>query len=277
MGTADVSVVIRSCGRPALLRRTLLSIAAQTVQPREIIVVAIGAAGEGAAALPALPVTAMVRSGEARCRGGALNDGIAAAQSQWIAFLDDDDTWAPTFLEEMIAAIPSAETQPPTGCVVCQTEAVYERVRNGIVSECGREPFNPDLTGVDSRRLFEKNRFTINAALWHRHVFIAVGGFSEKLPVLEDWEFNMRASREFSIGIVPRMLARYHQRPPGDPVPNTNGREHDRWAGELQREWTRMNFSGSGPAFTPSVSFPAASSLKRLRSRLATWWRWRQR
>lgn len=244
MRTGDISVIVRSCGRPQLLARAVASIGAQTLQPRETIVVAIGPEGanalEAVAPVPALRVLA-VKSG--RVRGAALNDGLRAAAGSWCAFLDDDDTWAPTFLEEMWAAVATAgSAAADPGAVVCRTELIYERLKDGVAVEAGRKPFNSSLVRVSSPELAAANLFTINAALWQRKVFTTVGAFREDLMLLEDWEFNFRASLQFKIDVLPRMLARYHQRPPTDAVPNTRRRENDRAARELQETWRKSGF-----------------------------------
>lgn len=278
MGSSDISVVIRSCGRAALLQRAFASLQAQTVSPKEIIVVGIGVSGiEAAKAVHASPSIRLVPVPEGRIRGGALNDGVRACNSSWIAFLDDDDSWAPTFLEEMSLAAEGPSSQRDFGGIICRTEAVYERLQGGLVTPCGREPFNPRLEEVSAEDLFQKNRFTINAALWRSSVLDAVGGFSEVLPVLEDWDFNLRVAVRFRLVVLPRMLARYHLRPRTDPVPNTRMREHGRIAAQLQREWFRARLLGPGGTAGrwQQMIWLAAASLSRGRARFGDWRRWR--
>lgn len=278
MVSGDVSVVIRSCGRAALLRRAFASLEAQTVSPREIILVGIGASGIEAATTAHPPSTIrLVPVPEGRIRGGALNDGVRACKSPWIAFLDDDDSWAPTFLEEMLIAAEGPSSHQDFGGIICRTEAVYERVQGGLVTPCGQEPFNPRLEQVNAKDLFQKNRFTINAALWRRSVIDAVGGFSEALPVLEDWDFNLRVAVRFKLVVLPRSLARYHLRPRTDPVPNTRMREHGRIAAQLQREWFRARVLGSRnkTGRWQQMIWLATASFSRGRARFGDWRRWR--
>ena len=278
-GKADVSVILRSCGRPAWLARTLASIEAQTSVPLEVVVVAIGAPGQAAldAVRTSLPLK-VVPTSEGRERGAALNDGVGAATEEWVAILDDDDTWEPDFLEKMMAAGARGRMDGRFGAVVCQTEAVYERAVDGAPRECGREPFNPGLAQVTARDLFLANRFTINAVLWHRRVFAKLGGFSETLPVLEDWEFNLRAAVEvFELTVLPQMLARYHQRPPSDRTPNTAAGLHDEEARRLQRAWLASGMMKVHGATWRLRLAAWWGAMMRRKSRLGARMGWRQR
>ncbi|HEY4246043.1 MAG TPA: glycosyltransferase family A protein [Lacunisphaera sp.] len=277
MGATDISVIVRSCGRPELLVRALASIRAQTLPPAEIVMVAIGAEGKTAVDSVAENTALRVIVVEAgRVRGAALNDGIKLAHGPWYAFLDDDDTWNPLFLEQMMAAVSGDNDNPRVGGAVCQTELVYERYRAGVVENCGGKPLNPCFKQVEVREMAEANQFTINAALWHERVFSA-GTYREDLNLLEDWEFNMRAARSFEIKVVPRPLARYHRRPPDDPLPNTQRRTNDQAARALQDAWRRDGIAIGGGGNGPAFFADGWRSFKRAFIRVGSSLRWRFR
>ena len=268
MPPRSVSVIVRSCGRPRLLVRALASIDAQTAQPLETIVVALGPAGFAAAeaARPGRALT-VIPTATDRVRGGALNDGLRVMTGSWVAILDDDDTWAPTFLQEMGDAAAAAAPAADFGGIVCRTEIIYERVRGGEVVEVGRKPMNPGFDAISARELAAENRFTINAALWHRRVFATAGEFREDLSLLEDWEFNVRVARHFRLEVLPRTLARYHRRPPGDSLPNTQRAENDRAARALQTAWEQDALIAPRPR--------NAAGLLAAWRRSVTQWAWR--
>ena len=48
--------------------------------------------------------------------------------------------------------------------------------------------------------------------LYQKDVFEDIGFYREDLPVLGDWEFNLRFLRRYDISIVPQYLAFYHHR-----------------------------------------------------------------
>jgi glycosyltransferase involved in cell wall biosynthesis len=89
-----VSVIIPTFNRLNLLRETVESVRRQTFRDFEIIVVSDGSTdgtGEWLRSQPDLRVLEQENSGIATSR----NNGAAAAQGQWLAFLDHDDLWAP--------------------------------------------------------------------------------------------------------------------------------------------------------------------------------------
>ncbi|WP_158932533.1 glycosyltransferase family 2 protein [Acidisphaera sp. S103] len=99
----DVSVVIPSYNRADLLPLTLDAVLAQTIQPREVIVVDDGSRDDTFALLvryqPRVRVIAIENSGSIVAR----NVGLRAAAGTLVAFCDSDDLWRPDFLERMRA------------------------------------------------------------------------------------------------------------------------------------------------------------------------------
>ena len=102
---ADVSVVIPTYNRARVLPRAIDSALAQTVRPREIIVVDDGSTDETAARLSQCYADAVriVRQENAGV-SAARARGVAEAGGDWIAFLDSDDEWLPEKLAVQAAA-----------------------------------------------------------------------------------------------------------------------------------------------------------------------------
>ena len=98
--TPGVSVIIPTHNRPALLQEALSSVLNQTIPPSEVIVV--DDASDPPVSLPenckGVPLR-LLRHEQAQGGAAAKNTGAQAAQGEFIAFLDDDDLWAPTYLE----------------------------------------------------------------------------------------------------------------------------------------------------------------------------------
>jgi hypothetical protein len=103
-----VSVIVPTVSRPGMLMEAIASALDQTETAIEIVVVADGGGGGDPATLAALarvqdPRLRVLRPSERLGNGGARNAGVAAARAPWVAFLDDDDLWAPRKLEAQLA------------------------------------------------------------------------------------------------------------------------------------------------------------------------------
>jgi glycosyltransferase involved in cell wall biosynthesis len=250
----DLSVIVRTCGRaPQFLRRALNSITVQTRMPSTIVVVNDGIDIAGARTeldkidFRGITVKYLTRDSRLQAepnRAAALNRGIAASDTRWIAFLDDDDTWTAQFLERVGAVLETDGDRTGFGGVVVQTLAVHEKLRADKIVEQSRRPYNSDLLLVDLAILATGNRFTINSMVVSRDVISAVGKYREDLPVLEDWEFNVRAAARFHFEVIPEPLVCYHLRPAGGgAAANSSLAEHRRVAVRIRNEWLRADLA----------------------------------
>jgi glycosyltransferase involved in cell wall biosynthesis len=108
--TPQVSVVLPTHNRPRMLALTLHSVLWQEEVELEVVVVDDGSRDD---------VRGVVdRVGDARARvfrherplgvSAARNRGVAEARGRWIAFLDDDDLWAP---DKLLAQLQSADEE----------------------------------------------------------------------------------------------------------------------------------------------------------------------
>jgi teichuronic acid biosynthesis glycosyltransferase TuaG len=103
--TADVSVITAAYNSAGDIERNVRSVAAQSLQPMEHIIVDDGSTDGTAAVVDdlrrAFPHLRLVRQ-EHRGAGRARNAGIATAAARYIAFLDSDDYWSERKLEAQI-------------------------------------------------------------------------------------------------------------------------------------------------------------------------------
>jgi len=99
-----VTAVIPAYNAASFIERALRSVLAQTHRVAEIIVVDDGSSDRTAELAAAFPHVRVIR----RANGGpgaARNTGVDAASSEWIAFLDSDDSWAPSKTESQLKLI----------------------------------------------------------------------------------------------------------------------------------------------------------------------------
>ncbi|MGZ5444096.1 MAG: glycosyltransferase family 2 protein [Thermoanaerobaculia bacterium] len=213
----SVAVITRTRNRPALLKRARRSVGDQGY--RDFVWVIVNDAGE------ADPVEAI--AGEARDDGvqtivihnpqsrgmeAASNLGIKSGESEFLVIHDDDDSWEPRFLQEMVEFLRSPQGQLYGGAI-SHTTWIQEQIRpSGDVQNMVKAHTNDHVLAVELRDVAGANPFPPISFLYRRSIYDLVGGYDESLPVLGDWDFNLRFLMHSDIGVVRAVLANYHHR-----------------------------------------------------------------
>ena len=216
-----VAVITRTRDRPLMLRRAIESVLGQTFADWVHVIVNDGG--------DPVPVNLLAAEYAAAYRGrlqllhnprstgmqNASNQAIRASSSDFLTIHDDDDSWAPTFLEACVNYLEPRGAGDPVQGVVANTVWIFEEidVHGRIV-----ERWRTDFPACESLRLAEvagENRFPPIAFLYRRRVHEAIGYFNELFSVLGDWDFNLRFLMRYDIGVVPERLARWHWRTQG--------------------------------------------------------------
>src|SRR5918992_1308501 len=91
----EVSVVIPTRNRRNTVLGAIESARRQEDVAVEVVVVDDGSTDGTEAAVSAVEGVRVIRHPVSRGVAAARNAGISAAAADWIAFLDDDDLWAP--------------------------------------------------------------------------------------------------------------------------------------------------------------------------------------
>lgn len=231
---ARISILTRTIDRPQMLGRMLDSLLAQTYADWECLI--INGGGDVAVDSVLTPRSAAL-AGRVRVlafdnptpgmRGAPLNHGLANSDSELITVLDDDDTWHPDFLRRMIDALDRAPL-PSVGGIVCQTRVIEESSVNEGLQPLREYLLNDDLQNVTLARLAIVNGFCIHAFVYRRAAALEVGGYANDLPVLEDWDFNLRFVSQWDLLVIPEPLTNYHLR-----RSVTSGAEANSQTGEL--------------------------------------------
>ena len=183
---ADVSVVIPAYRAARTLTRTLLSIANQSLAPREVIVVddgsddgTAGVAESCRSSMNGIKLTVVVQvNGGA---GSARNRAIAIATGEWLAFLDADDEWLSDKLERTFVAIAESGEELVLlshDVIVCGKER--ETVFNCAIHDVGAaDPFHA---------MYRRGYVSTSTALARRDAVVRAGGFDVTLPNAQDFD-----------------------------------------------------------------------------------------
>src|SRR5579863_3286015 len=102
-----VTVLIPAYNAAATIERAVDSVLAQTFDDYEIIVVDDGSRDATSAIVANYgnDKIRLFRLPQNRGESGAMNEGIAAARGELVAFLDADDEWLPTKLARQVEVL----------------------------------------------------------------------------------------------------------------------------------------------------------------------------
>lgn len=223
MPSPTVAVLVRTKDRPRFLRRALANIAEQTFTDYTVCVINDGGDESATRAiLQASPLAHLLEGDAPRLTllttgGGnmeaASNAGLAATESEFVAIHDDDDLWAPEFLERTVGALCASDA------LICSTRVVerYEReTPEGEFEVYEERIFHDGLPGFGLQFLYRTNRAVPIGILYRRRLHELVGFYDESLPVVGDWEFNLRAAAVTEVLLVDEPLAYWSLRPEAD-------------------------------------------------------------
>ena len=209
---------MRTYERPVLLARAIASVQLQTFTDWELVVVNNGGqpAGVDAVVRTAMNATPsgtirVIHLSERVGMEEASNRGLADSDSEFFVIHDDDDSWDSRFLDVAIAAL---RESPASVAAVTGVTRIYETFRGRTVWPVSHEDFPLSQGRLTYRGMIGGNTFPPIAALFRRSVLNTVGNFDSSLPVLGDWEFNLRAVAAGDFVFIPERLAHYHTRTP---------------------------------------------------------------
>ncbi|MDH5325173.1 MAG: glycosyltransferase family 2 protein [Gammaproteobacteria bacterium] len=194
---ADVSVIIPSYNRAHCIERALCSVFEQNSLPQQVIVVDDGSTDRTQALIRHKYPQVRLISQSNRGVSAARNAGIAAADTEFIAFLDSDDAWLPHKLQRQVAWM-----QDHPDCVFSHTEEIW--IRNGV-------RVNPMNKHRKSGGLIYSHCLPLcvispSSVIIRRVLLEQVGGFDETLPACEDYDLWLRICSRFPVAFLEEPL-----------------------------------------------------------------------
>ena len=198
----EVTVVIPTRNRRNLLAFTLGSVLWQEGVRFEVVVVDDGSTDGTAQMVEGLgdARVRLVRTEANRGVSHARNLGIAEVRGPWIAFLDDDDLWAPEKLTLQLGAAREA------GRAWAYTGSVNITAEDRVIG--GAPPAPPEVV---ARELVRRNLVPggCSGVIVRTEALDDVGLFDESLVPLEDWDLWIRLARSGLPAWVPRPFVGY--------------------------------------------------------------------
>ena len=175
-----VSVIMATRNAQPYLSQALDSIAAQTFQDFEVIVVDAASSDDSVAVASSYPKTRCIPQ---RGMGFALawNDGIEVARGQFIAILDSDDIWPATKLADQVACFTQ---RPELECVVGRVEFFLEPGQ--------KRPLGFKESLLEGSHV----AYMPGTSMLRREVFERMGKFEARWKIATDlvWFANLRES-----------------------------------------------------------------------------------
>lgn len=192
----DITVVIPAWRSREFVEAAIRSVQAQTLHPRELIVVD-DASGDGTAGAARALGATVIEHESNQGVGQSRNDGISAANTEWIATLDADDEWLPHHLETL--------WEP--------------RDQHVLVSAAAITMSDPRVLGWARRRrlildspakaVVPEPCIRTSGVMFRREDAVAVGGFRPELPRAQDLDLWLRLLERGTGLALPVVTNRY--------------------------------------------------------------------
>lgn len=184
-----ISVIIPTYNRANLISRAIISVNNQTYRDIEIIVVDDASTDNTANIVRNLKIPNLKYIQLSQNKGAchARNVGIQHSIGEYISFLDSDDIWELTKLEEQYNFL----LEKKASVVVCN----YWKEKNG--GKNIRISSHNEI--ITLKELLNANIITTGSLLVSRRVFEEVGVFDELMPRYQDWELALRIIKKFVI------------------------------------------------------------------------------
>jgi glycosyltransferase involved in cell wall biosynthesis len=243
--------------RAGFLAKALQSVMRQTRPPDEVIVVDDGSPDREAVAAAVAPFATRVTLIEQPNQGAAAarNRGMASTTAEYIALLDADDEWYPTFLEEQLATLsahPDIDLVYSDGLITGHTALAGQRFMQSCPS-----------TGPVTLESLLAQRCTVllSGVVMRRRAALAVGGFDLGIRRGQDFDLWLRMAHHGSqLAYTSQVLVlrRIH----GENLSGTSVNEQERPLRVLEKALTTMQL-------TPQQRHIAQERIRHLRFTLA--------
>lgn len=191
-----ISVIIPAYNAEATIEACIFSVLNQTIQMHEIIIINDGSTDGTEKKVqhiiennPRITIRQLVTK-----NGGvskARNIGIVNSNSDYIAFLDSDDTWLPEKMEKQITVFESH----PSAVLVSSASTLQKKLSHRILQ-------------ITLKKLLIKNYIVTSSVLIKKTVIEKIL-FNENLKRSEDYNAWLKIAKQYEIYMIDELLVQY--------------------------------------------------------------------
>jgi glycosyltransferase involved in cell wall biosynthesis len=187
-------------GASRFLEQAIRSVLSQTFRDLELIVVDDASTDDTGRLVCRFPQAHYLRRAENAGQAAARNDGALRSTGKFLAFLDQDDLWEPTFLQETLDA---AKSHPDAAVIHADGFQVTEH--NDILEYDAAMKHTDSITQL----LRGGHDTATSGSLFRKTCFEAVGGYDVRLTIWEDIDLAIRLFQRFPLVHLAKPLYRH--------------------------------------------------------------------
>jgi len=223
-----VSIVIPTYNSVAYLAATIDSVLAQTFADWELVLIDDGSSDgtvELAEDLARQDRRIRIVQGDHSGTAAARNAGFRETHpySEFVVFLDSDDTWEPKALDLLVNALDLHSEYPAAHGLARSIDPHGKQVEGDDLTDVMR--YRREMRGkeyvdlpVSAPTSFEAELvlnyvMTPGTSLMRRHVFQSLGGFEPEAVPAEDWDMNLRVARRGGFALVDAVVLNWRRHP----------------------------------------------------------------
>ena len=208
------SVIIPLYNKAPYIQKALESVFAQTFKDFEVIIIDDGSSdtsfNDAQKALSGCLVDYQLIHQDNAGVSTARNNGVSYSKGDYICFLDADDWWEPTFLEEMDLLIKDC---PDAGLYGTSYSIIDEKNHKTRQASIGvKDGFKKGY--IDYFKTYSTGLYMpiwTGAACVPRKVYDKVHGFNPNLKMCEDFDLWVRIAINYKVALLYKPLSNYNQ------------------------------------------------------------------